>query len=227
MGHRTQSSCSLPEFEAHSLESKLPALIEKAVATQVEALAGEFKKEIEGTQTRVLETFVKDVQEKLTDRIAAIETGMTGYADEMKQLRGSAVRTDENLTRLLSSIDKLTQGLPPSPAETLPQLPAPRSDEEGSRVSLIAVPLTHPPKRKAKSRNLPAIAFWAVVLILALAVSARLLRKPHHPVQAASDSAAPAVPAAADSSLSKSPFVSNFSGTVSVTTVPLTGAEIK
>ena len=59
------------------LEARLPEMIEEAVTARFHHMADKLQKDIEDTHVRTLETFVKNIQVKLVQRVAALETGMT------------------------------------------------------------------------------------------------------------------------------------------------------
>src|ERR1700691_589804 len=94
------------------LEARLPQLIEEAVTTRFHNMASKLQQEIEETHVRTLETFVKNIQVKLVQRVSALETDMSKQADAMNQLREYSQRTEDNLSRLISGVDKLAQELP-------------------------------------------------------------------------------------------------------------------
>ena len=75
-------------------------------------MASKLQQEIEETHVRTLETFVKNIQVKLVQRVSALETDMSKQAEAMNQLREYSQRTEDNLSRLISGVDKLAQELP-------------------------------------------------------------------------------------------------------------------
>jgi DNA-binding NarL/FixJ family response regulator len=107
------------------LEARLPQLIEQAVTSRFHTLADKLQQEIEDTHVRTLETFVKNIQTKLVQRVSALETDMSKQAEAMNQLREYSARTEDNLSRLITGVDRLAQELPkrlqaaePAAAET-------------------------------------------------------------------------------------------------------------
>lgn len=94
------------------LETRLPKLIEQAVNSRFQAMAEKLHEEIEETHVRTLETFVKNIQVKIVQRVSALETDMTKQAEAMNQLREYSQRTEDNLSRLIMGVDKLAQELP-------------------------------------------------------------------------------------------------------------------
>src|ERR1019366_2147895 len=121
-------------------------------------MASKLQQEIEETHVRTLETFVKNIQVKLVQRVSALETDMTKQADAMHQLREYSQRTEDNLSRLISGVDKLAQELPK-------RLQAPEGPEPA--------PAAQPRQQRRKASFSPKI-FWigvaAVLIIVTAAV---------------------------------------------------------
>jgi DNA-binding NarL/FixJ family response regulator/TolA-binding protein len=137
------------------LEARLPQLIEEAVTNRFHNMASKLQQEIEETHVRTLETFVKNIQVKLVQRVSALETDMSKQAEAMNQLREYSQRTEDNLSRLITGVDKLAQELP----RRLAAAAAESSSE----------PVTETPKPKVKrksSRSNPVKWFWIGVLVL-------------------------------------------------------------
>lgn len=131
------------------LEARLPSLIEEAVTSRFHHLADKLQQEIEDTHVRTLETFVKNIQVKLVQRVSALETDMSKQAEAMGQLREYSQRTEDNLSRLISGVDKLAQELPKR-LEAAPPYEAPATDPRLKR------------RRSSSSRLSPRV-FWMVV----------------------------------------------------------------
>ena len=96
----------------NELETRLPELIEDAVTRRFHQMADKLQQEIEETHVRTIETFVKNIQVKLVKRVSALETDMSKQAEAMSQLRDYSQRTEDNLSRLISGVDRLAQELP-------------------------------------------------------------------------------------------------------------------
>jgi DNA-binding NarL/FixJ family response regulator len=94
------------------IEARLPQMIEQAVTDRFDQMASRLQQEIEETHLKTLETFVKNVQVKLVQRVSSLEQAMARHTHAMQQLRDSSQRTEENLTRLITGVDKLAQELP-------------------------------------------------------------------------------------------------------------------
>lgn len=151
----------------NDIEARLPKLIEDAVTARFQNMAGKLQQEIEETHLRTLETFVKNIQVKLVQRVSALEMDMSKQAEAMKQLREYSQRTEDNLSRLISGVDKLANDLPrrlpPAPDEILQEETKPQ-----------ARPLRADSRRRSRglSKNQKVLVFWA---ILALAITGGIL----------------------------------------------------
>jgi DNA-binding NarL/FixJ family response regulator len=135
------------------IEARLPEMIEQAVNARFHHMADKLQKDIEDTHVRTLETFVKNIQVKLVQRVTALETGMTQQAEAMHQLREYSQRTEDNLSRLLMGVDKLAQELPK-------RLQAPA---EAASPEVGAAPAAPKKLRRKTSRARLPILIWAVV----------------------------------------------------------------
>jgi hypothetical protein len=101
------ASRSLGDFEA-----RLPQLIEREVNARFQQMTATLQREVEETNIRAIEVFVKNVQAKLVSRISLLEANMNKQAEAMSELRESSQRTEENLVRLISGVEKLARELP-------------------------------------------------------------------------------------------------------------------
>jgi DNA-binding NarL/FixJ family response regulator len=175
----------------NDLEARLPQMIEDAVTSRFHNMASKLQQEIEETHVRTLETFVKNIQVKLVQRVSALETDMSKQAEAMNQLREYSQRTEDNLSRLISGVDKLAQELPK-------RLGAP----DGAATASAGAP-TQPRKKSSRSFS-PKILWMAVAAILVIVVAAWQVPKlfkgketaaaggaaAYHPAAASADSAA-------------------------------------
>jgi DNA-binding NarL/FixJ family response regulator len=170
----------------NDLEARLPQLIEEAVTSRFHNMASKLQQEIEETHVRTLETFVRNIQVKLVQRVSALETDMSKQAEAMNQLREYSQRTEDNLSRLISGVDKLAQELPK-------RLAAP----EAARLP-AAEPLQG--RRKSARAFSPKI-FWiavaAIVVILVAVFQGPKLFSGGKSAAAASAAGAPALDASA------------------------------
>jgi cytochrome c-type biogenesis protein CcmH/NrfG len=144
---RTSGKDAAPGRTMGDLEARLPQLIEQAVTNRFHNMASKLQQEIEETHVRTLETFVKNIQVKLVQRVTALETDMSRQSDAMNQLREYSQRTDDNLGRLIAGVDKLATELPRRLSEPAPALPPPERKPAGRK----------------SSRSFSPKTFWAVV----------------------------------------------------------------
>ncbi len=151
---------------AGDLEARLPQLIEDAVTARFHNMASKLQQEIEETHIRTLETFVKNIQVKLVQRVSALETDMSKQADAMNQLREYSQRTEDNLSRLITGVDRLAQELPKRLLAAEPAAP-PQSTPEPRRV------------RRRSSRSFSPRWIWiGIAVVVACAVGGmQLLRR--------------------------------------------------
>jgi DNA-binding NarL/FixJ family response regulator len=197
-GNGSGSREMAPGRSMNNLEARLPQLIEEAVTARFQNMASKLHQEIEETHVRTLETFVKNIQVKLVQRVSALEMDMSKQAEAMHQLQEYSQRTEDNLSRLISGVDKLAQDLPrrlAAPAEALPLL-----DAEIKEVK-------KPSRRSSRSSSAvrKVKIFWAAVAAIVLIVVA-VIEWPGHSVnqtpaapaspQGAASTAAPAKPLA-------------------------------
>ncbi len=120
------------------LEARLPQLIEDAVTKRFSQMAGKLQQEIEETHVKTLESFVKNIQVKLVQRVTALEHDMSRQADAMRQITENSMRTEANLGRLIDGVDKLAQDLPRRLAASnqTAQSDRAQSEETGSPAAL-------------------------------------------------------------------------------------------
>ena len=141
----------------NDLEARLPKMIEEAVTSRFQNMASKLQQEVEETHLRTLETFVKNIQVKLVQRVSALETDMAKQNEAMHQLREYSQRTEDNLSRLITGVDKLAQELP-------------------KRIAAPAEPIVQPiiesrPMRRRPSSRFSAKIFWLAVAAIALIVA--------------------------------------------------------
>ena len=112
IGMKNTREAALSNRSVDDFEARLPQLIDEAVTKRFSQMAGKLQQEIEETHVRTMESFVKNVQVKLVQRVTALEHDMSRQAATMNQLREYSQRTEENLGRLISGVDRLAQDLP-------------------------------------------------------------------------------------------------------------------
>jgi DNA-binding NarL/FixJ family response regulator len=149
------------------IEARLPRMIEEAVTARFQNMATKLQQEIEETHLRTLETFVKNIQVKLVQRVSALETDMGRQAEAMIQLREYSQRTEDNLSRLISGVDKLAQELPKRlpPASSEAYIHAEASHPAPQIHEIRAESKPEPRRvRRRSSSNKKVMIFWAAVI---------------------------------------------------------------
>jgi DNA-binding NarL/FixJ family response regulator len=141
-------------------------MIEEAVTRRFQTMAGKLQEQIEEQHIRTIETFVKNIQVKLVQRVSVLEQNVSQQAHAMHQLREYNQRTEDNLNRLISGVDKLAQELPK-------RLAAASLATEASGRRMIEAPATAPQEPEHKKRRSSTgllndagrKAFWVVALL--------------------------------------------------------------
>jgi len=188
-----------------NLEAYLPEMIEEAVTKRFQQMSGKLQQEIEDTHVKTLETFVKNVQTKLVRRVSALEQDMTRQAEAMSQLRESSARTEDNLSRLITGVDKLAQELPRRLAERKLEQ---GGDEDDSGPGFMPQPRRRPQSNRppVDLRRMAKIA-WVVLAAAGIVGllgwgAVRIARKSSLPIAETTGAPGPAAktkpPAAAD-----------------------------
>lgn len=170
---------------------RLPELIDEAVTKRFQSMAGKLQAEIEDQHIRTLETFVKNIQVKLVQRVSMLEQNMNQQAEAMHQLREYNQRTEDNLSRLISGVDKLATELPKRLAAaqaegdkegapergTFEQTSSARSGRDESRESKAKE--SRSPRNSGGSGrgNLVPKLFWAGAAVVVLAGGGYVLHK--------------------------------------------------
>jgi DNA-binding NarL/FixJ family response regulator len=158
-------------MSAREMEARLPQMIEEAVTRRFQSMAGKLQEEIEEQHVRTLETFVRNIQTKLVQRVSVLEQNMSQQAEAMQQLREYNQRTEDNLGRLLSGVDKLAAELPKRLAAAQAEAaaePAPAAQEDAPK----EIRREKEKEKKAPRgavKNLAPKIFWAAMGVAIIA----------------------------------------------------------
>lgn len=205
-GDRSDKGLSFARREnMGTLEARLPELIEEAVTRRFQQVSGKLQQEIEETHVRTLETFVRNIQVKLVQRISALESDMSKHTEAMSQLQQDSLRTEDNLSRLINGVDKLAQELPRRLAATSSGTP-PTAPPDAEANAAPPKPRKRLDNRHDRIVKIIWAAVPAVILLGVLAWAAFTLERPgsdpnnSEPARTASapNKAKPAPSAAAD-----------------------------
>ena len=180
-GGGRQADVAHSRTSVREMEARLPQLIEETVSQRFHSMAGKLQKEIEESHIKTLETFVKNIQVKLVNRVSALEKDMSLQAENMNQLRESSQRTEDNLSRLIHGVDKLAQELPKrlQDAAAAAASATPRANNPVTgRTSVASRPesksstgneepsLRRPQRSRSSGRNMALLALAAVVVLI-------------------------------------------------------------
>jgi cytochrome c-type biogenesis protein CcmH/NrfG len=147
-------------------------MIEEAVTRRFQTMAGKLQEQIEEQHIRTIETFVKNIQTKLVQRVSVLEQNVSEQAQAMHQLREYNQRTEDNLNRLISGVDKLAHELP----KRLAAASAASAASEVSGTRLLEAPAgarREAPREKPRSGSglTKSVGFKAFCVVAALAVA--------------------------------------------------------
>lgn len=154
------------------IEKQLPQMIEEAVTKRFQSMAGKLQEEIEEQHVRTIETFVKNIQTKLVQRVTVLEQNMSQQAEAMHQLQEYNQRTEDNLSRLISGVDQLAKDLPKRLAAAQAEADAGRSHAASvveSDSDSESTPAAKPSRiGRRRTNNLVPKLFWAGIGLAAV-----------------------------------------------------------
>ena len=86
-------------------------MIDETVNSRFLEIEDTFHRNVKEIHSRSIETFNQSVQSKIGQRIAALENNLSIHTEAMGQLREHYLKTDRNVQRLMSGLDRLTAEL--------------------------------------------------------------------------------------------------------------------
>ncbi|MDQ2901278.1 MAG: hypothetical protein M3Y07_15990 [Acidobacteriota bacterium] len=89
------------------LQSHLPRFIDVKVSARIREMEDRLKTEIAETGGKTLEAFMSKVEAKMLEGIAGLGTSLCLQSHEIGDLREQLGQTDENLSRILSTLERL------------------------------------------------------------------------------------------------------------------------
>jgi TolA-binding protein len=157
-----------------ALESKLPSMIEATATPRISQMEERLRTEIEENQARAIETLVDNLQTKVVQRISALENDFSGQSEAINQLRDYSLKTDLNMQRLISGVDRLAAEIskrsevpapppapPPAPSSEARSTPPPMNGTPATApVSVQAAPEPMPPPAKPPTPEKPASDYY-------------------------------------------------------------------
>jgi tetratricopeptide (TPR) repeat protein len=93
------------------LKRAIPGLIDNTVNQRFLEIEDSFHRNIKEIHSRSIDSFTQGVHSKIGQRIAALETNLSVHTEAMGQLREHYLKTDRNVQRLMSGLDRLTSEL--------------------------------------------------------------------------------------------------------------------
>jgi tetratricopeptide (TPR) repeat protein len=105
------------------LKHAIPSLIDETVNSRFLEIEDTFHRNVKEIHSRSIESFTQSVQSKIGQRIAALENNLSVHTEAMGQLREHYLKTDRNVQRLMSGLDRLTAELMRLSTSASPNLP--------------------------------------------------------------------------------------------------------
>ena len=93
------------------MKQAVPSLIDDTVNRRFLEIEDSFHRNIKEIHSRSIDSFTQSVHSKIGQRIAAMETNLAVHTEAMGQLREHYLKTDRNVQRLMSGLDRLTAEL--------------------------------------------------------------------------------------------------------------------
>jgi signal transduction histidine kinase len=94
------------------IETRVPVIVAATVEERIIALERKLQAEFREMQDRAIEMFVHTIDTKIVSRISRLEQNMLEHSDAISTLRQKSMKTDENLQRLLTTVDRLCNRFP-------------------------------------------------------------------------------------------------------------------
>jgi tetratricopeptide (TPR) repeat protein len=177
----------------HALEElkhAIPSLIDDTVNRRFLEVEDSFHRNIKEIHARSTEAFTQSVNSKIGQRLAALETNLSIHTEAMGQLREHYLKTDRNVQRLMTGLDRLTAelmrlsgGTASAPSRTIyapgnvrqerydfRPLSQPAQPQEEALISAAETSGTtqRVRKKKARRRSAPMIAAYSLLALIVL-----------------------------------------------------------
>ena len=91
------------------LQNHLPRFIDVKVSARVREMEERIKADVFETRGKTFETFVASVEAKMLSGIAVVERSLAAQSQEIGDLKQRLGQTDENLSKVLSTVERLTE----------------------------------------------------------------------------------------------------------------------
>lgn len=93
------------------LKQAIPSLIDDTVNGRFLEVEDAFHRNIKEIHSRSIDSFTQSVNSKIGQRLAVLETNLSVHTEAMGQLREHYLKTDRNVQRLMTGLDRLTAEL--------------------------------------------------------------------------------------------------------------------
>ena len=93
--------------EISNFELRIPVLIDQCIGPRFEELHEQVQSKMAETATQTLKIFADQIESRVVEKISSIEGDLNRQSAAINNLRNDSVRTDQNLQRLLNSVENL------------------------------------------------------------------------------------------------------------------------
>ena len=90
------------------LQNHLPRFIDVKVSARVREMEERIKADVLETRGKTFETFVASIEAKMLSGIAVVERSLAAQSQEIGELKLRLGQTDQNLSKVLSTFERLT-----------------------------------------------------------------------------------------------------------------------
>lgn len=91
------------------LQNHLPRFIDVKVSTRVREMEERIKADVLEARGKTFETFVASIEAKMLSGIAVVERSLAAQSLEIGELNQRLGQTDQNLSKVLSTVERLTE----------------------------------------------------------------------------------------------------------------------
>lgn len=105
--HRIATDIETIEKRMADVAKGIPVMLESIVAPRLDELRLRLRSEMQQSVTPSLTSFERTIDDKVSDRIAALEKAMLDQSALVTALSQRAVESDLNLQRLISAVERL------------------------------------------------------------------------------------------------------------------------
>ncbi len=145
------------------MESRLPESFDAAVGVKLEKLETQLRQLIAEGQGTILDTATENVSSRVLPRMIAVEAEMLELRGTAQQIREVMKRTDANLSKLVSEVDRLVTEIAKRPERTI----AAEDEAGGESAEYPEIPVFETADPEPGRWKVPAFVL-GVLVVLAL-----------------------------------------------------------